>query len=177
MFHLIARRVILGLESRASASSRDYRAGPPSGTSREPTQPSPLPPSRSTATGCRGGRGPDPGRNRLGRPDLAVDDREPHPAARRVCRLAVSEHPPGGRVRRRRGMRTVPRRDCRGLPQPPDGPVACASRGGRGRTADRRRRRVAIRGQGGAIQRGAPRRTPLPQGEPARKRRQRIRGG
>ena len=173
MVPLIARRVILGLESRASASSRPFRAGPPSGTSREPTQPTPLPPSRSLATGCRGGRGPHPGWDHLGRPDLAVDEHAPHPAARRVRRLAVQNTHPGvayvGDAACARCHRRSPKPTAR---------TRWADRWRRsGGQEDRRSAppRGSHSRRRACDTRGAPRRTDVPQGEPAGPGRKRVR--
>ena len=116
------------------------------GISGEPITPSQVASPQDRGAGHFAARGLTPRRDRLGLDGIGAEDRRAElefrgwdpPPARRVCRLAVPERATGGRVRRRRGLHPLPRRDRRGLPRPPDGPIA-----GPGRGAPRTGRRPA----------------------------------
>src|SRR5262249_11449922 len=162
----VAGRAVLALELWACVGSRHCRARTPVGMSRERAKSCLFALPRTLAPGCVAGPGSAPRRNRLGRLVVAADDRRfpaengkrLAPPARRVRRLALPEHAPGGRVRRGRGLHPVPPGDRRGLPLPPDGPIAGAGRRCRGGPPDRCRRRTPVRGAGGGVHGRAPRR-------------------
>ncbi len=119
----VESRSILALESRPAQLASPSPARTPSGMSREPPKPSTRAPFRPLAPGWLPGHCPAPRRARLGRLAIATNDRgspaeEPSrffALARRVRRLALSEHASGGRVCRGRGLRPVPPGDRQGL--------------------------------------------------------------